>query len=311
MKALRSWLKLTRAEHAVLSAAGVLVAIFIALKASEISFCAPLQAGGLPGLPAGGACLELWKVCAALLAPVLINLGAFAINDYFDIGADRENKMHGRPLVSGEIKPAHAAIFGAGALIFGGLLGFAINFEAGAISSAFAIVSFLYNWKLKEIALLGNLFISFSMGIAFIFGAVSSGLMLESLPLDFWILAIGASAAGLGREIVKTVQDLEGDKKARGSRTLPVLFGERNSLLVAAGAFVLFSICIGWLALNSQILRFNTLSLGLLAIGALSYLTFAYLCALGKMGRERIEEIRKLTLQVLAVVMLGVFICAI
>lgn len=283
-----AWIRLTRAEHSILSATGVLVAIIIALRA-------------------GGA-IDSYALLYALVVPIFINLGAFALNDYFDIEADRENGLEKRPLVNGEIKPNYAAALGIVGLVSGGLFGFLINFEAGVISVLFAIISFLYNWKLKDIAFLGNLFISISMGISFIFGAVVCGFSFGLIPLDFWILGVGATAAGLGREIVKSVQDVEGDKKARGSRTLPVLIGERNSLYMAAITFVLFTKCVAWLVIFSRILKFNILSLGLLVLGAFAYLTFAYLCAFTTMDEKRIESVRKLTLQVLGICMIAILI---
>ena len=285
-----AWLRLTRFEHSLMSAAGVLVAVFIALGA-----------GGSVGQN---------EFLAALLVPVLINLGAFALNDYFDVEADRENEKK-RPLVSGEIKPLHAAVFGAIALLVGGLIGFAVNFEAGVISLLFAAVSFLYNWKLKDIALLGNLFISSSMGISFIFGAVVCGFSFALIPVDFWILGIGATAAGFGREIVKTVQDVEGDKKGRGSKTLSVLIGERYSLVIAGFMFLVFCICVISLVVYSQILEFNILSLGILILCAFVYLTFAYLCAFSKIDGKRMEMVRKLSLKMLALALFAVLICAI
>jgi len=283
--------KLTRAEHAVLSAAGVFVALIIALKAGgEISFD---------------------DFAFALFVPVLINLGAFALNDYLDIEADRANGRKERPLVSGELEPVHALNTGIFGLVVGGALGFLINFEAGIISSIFAFLSFLYNWKLKDIAVLGNLLISFSMGISFIFAAVATGFLFGNIPIELLILAIGAGFAGFGREIVKTVQDVEGDRKARGSKTLPVLIGKKNSLIIAALSFVAFAKCVLWLVVYSKILSLNILSVGMLALCSLAYFSFAYMCAFTKMDERSIERIRKASLEVLAVAMVAILICAI
>jgi 4-hydroxybenzoate polyprenyltransferase len=46
--------------------------------------------------------------------------------------------------------------------------------------------------------------------------------------------------SGLAREIIKSVQDVEGDVAARGSRTLPVLVGRKAALIGAAALYAFF-----------------------------------------------------------------------
>lgn len=291
LKRVEAWLRLVRVEHALMSSAGVFAAIAIAIKA--------------------GAQIGALEFGLALLVPVLINLGAFALNDYFDVEADRANNRKERPIVSGEINPQNAGIFGWAMLFVGSLIGFLINFEAGIIALLFGSASFAYNWKLKDIAVAGNLFISMSMGISFVFGGVVAGFSVAHIPIELAVLSIGSAGAGFGREIVKSVQDAKGDKEARNSKTLPILIGKDNSLRIAAFGFALFAICVLWIVVNSQILELNILSMGILAICAFAYMTFAYFCVRARMDSQRIEQVRKLSLELLALALVAILLCAI
>lgn len=226
--AIKAWARLTRLEHAILSSFGVLLGMMLASKSGATA--APIT----------------WAL--ALLVPICINLGAFALNDYFDIEADRQNKKSGRPLVSGELGANTAILTGICGLVLGSAIAFLINFEAGIIALIFAALSFSYNYKLKDLPIIGNLFIAISMAIAFPFGVIAINGSSFALHLSL-ILALGAAFAGFGREIVKTVQDMHGDKQARNSKSLPHLIGAKNSLYLAAISFLLFGATIAYFVL--------------------------------------------------------------
>jgi len=48
-----------------------------------------------------------------------------------------------------------------------------------------------------------------------------------------------AFVSGLAREIMKTVMDVRGDRKGRGSRTLPVSIGVRSSLMLSSALYLI------------------------------------------------------------------------
>ena len=300
LKKINAWLRLVRIEHALLSAIGVLVGLMIATKQ--------------------GAAASLGTWAYALLVPIFINIGAFSLNDYFDIEADKQNKRK-RPLVQGELGKNVAIYTAIAGLVIGSIIGFLINFEAGIIALAFAILSALYNWKLKDIAIAGNLFIAISMAIAFVFGAVAAGQALAQASGAIWILAIGATFAGMAREIVKTVQDMEGDAKARGSKSLPHIIGEKNSLYLASVCFLAFVISLPFFVAETGMkirypgmaipsLGWNIFSLGLLAICAFAFIAMAYMGAFGK-GEGRLERIRRGSLIALAIALGAILLAGI
>ena len=75
------------------------------------------------------------------------------------------------------------------------------------------------------------------MAIPFIFG---NFVITDSLsPLALVLAALGF-VAGLAREIIKSAQDMEGDVRARGSKTLPVIIGKRPAAYVAVALYLLF-----------------------------------------------------------------------
>jgi len=153
-----------------------------------------------------------------------------SLNDYFDRETDKVAHPD-RPLPSGMIKPA-------GALIVSVIL-FALAAEYSYFVSSWSLIIVLtsiavmvgYELLLKAEGFAGNLAISWLTGALFLFG----GAAVEKMELA-WILAALAFLATLGREVVKDIQDIEGDKGSR--RTLPMRIGTRRAGMMGSAAFV-------------------------------------------------------------------------
>ncbi len=75
--------------------------------------------------------------------------------------------------------------------------------------------------------LVGNIIVSLMTGTTFIFGGVIGGDILKLI-----ILAVFAFLINLAREILKDIENMEGDR-ATGLKTIPILFGERKALNLA------------------------------------------------------------------------------
>ncbi|MFH1785936.1 MAG: UbiA family prenyltransferase [Candidatus Micrarchaeota archaeon] len=213
---LKEFIKLTRFEHAIMLAFAVLIAETIVL-------------GSLP--------LVSPIIILSLLVPIFSEMGSFALNDYFDIETDRLNKAKNRPLVDGTITKEFALYFSILSLIASVVFAYYINYIVFAIVILFNLFAILYNWKLKDLPLLGNVYIALTMAIPFIFG---NFVVSNSLSLLAIILALLGFVAGLAREIIKSIQDMEGDRKARKSKTLPIVIGKQPALLIAAILYILF-----------------------------------------------------------------------
>ncbi|MFN7991950.1 MAG: UbiA family prenyltransferase, partial [Candidatus Micrarchaeia archaeon] len=186
--------RLTRFEHAAMLAFAVFIAETVTL-------------GRIP--PA------TIPIILSLLVPVLSEMGSFALNDYFDIETDRLNGKSDRPLVKGTISPGFALYFSICCLALSSGLASLINIPAFSIALLFNLLAIAYNWKLKDLPLIGNMYIALTMAIPFIFG---NFVVSDTLSLTAIVLAALGFVAGLAREIIKSVQDVEGDVKARGSR---------------------------------------------------------------------------------------------
>ena len=110
-----------------------------------------------------------------------------------------------------------------------------LAFFVGPISLLIVIVSIaimvLYEWFLKSEGLVGNLAISWLTGALFLFGGAAVG----RLELA-WILAALAFLATFGREVIKDIQDIEGDKGHR--LTLPMRMGAKSAGIVGSLGFV-------------------------------------------------------------------------
>jgi geranylgeranylglycerol-phosphate geranylgeranyltransferase len=164
-------------------------------------------------------------------------MGSFALNDYFDIETDRANKKNDRPLVNGSISPKFALYFSILSFIGSVAFAYLINITIFIIALAFNLAAILYNWKLKDLPLIGNIYIALTMAIPFIFG---NFVFSESLSVIAVVLALLGFVAGLAREIIKSVQDMKGDKKARKSKTLPIVIGKKPALAIAIILYLLF-----------------------------------------------------------------------
>jgi geranylgeranylglycerol-phosphate geranylgeranyltransferase len=182
-------------------------------------------------LLSGSITLEVMLL--SLIAPWLISMGAFAINDYYDVDADRANKRFDRPIVNGSISKENA--FKASIILFViGCVFSIFNIYTFLIATIFAVLAFLYSYKLKDTVLIGNIYIAFTMVIPFIYGAEVA---TENINVNIILISLLIFLAGLAREIHGMIRDYVGDKKARNSNNLITYIGKKNSSIIA---FILY-----------------------------------------------------------------------
>ena len=147
-----------------------------------------------------------------------------AINDYFDVRIDSINRPE-RPIPSGRIKLKEAFYFSYSLFALGTLLAFLINPVCGIIALFNSLLLIFYAKTLKGTPLLGNLSIGYLTGSTFLFGASVFGFGgLKALSVLFLLAALAITA----REIVKDIEDMEGDRK-EGADTLPLRIGARKA----------------------------------------------------------------------------------
>lgn len=186
-----------------------------------------------------------------LLVPIavvsLVTAAGNAVNDLFDASIDALNRPD-RPIPSGQVTLREAAHFSVLLFAFGVLLAYLVNPLCFAIASFNSLLLVLYAARLKRLPLLGNLVVSYLSASIFLFGGAVAGIhgMLANAGL-----ALVTLSAMMSRELVKTVEDLEGDRTC-GANTFAVAFGVGPTLQLAfsciciAVLFSLLPIMPGW-----------------------------------------------------------------
>ena len=191
-----------------------------AVAAGVLTFIGAFVAGGVTDAPLA--------ISAAMAATVLGTGAGNAINDYFDREIDAHNKPD-RPLPRGAVTPRQAFWFAMSC--FAGAVALALTLPPLAIAIAvinlIALVS--YTEYFKGLPGAGNVLVAYLGGSTFLFGAAAVGSVGPAV-----VLFVLAALSTISREIVKDVEDVDGDRK-EGLNTLPIAIGERRSLWIAAG----------------------------------------------------------------------------
>lgn len=167
------------------------------------------------------------EVLMAAVVVFLVTGAGNSINDYFDHKIDAINKPE-RPIPSGRIALKTALIYSTLLFVVGIILAFSINLLLGIVALLSSILMVFYAHDLKTKCLIGNLSISFLTGLCFVFGGIAVGQIIISIYLGFY-----AFLMTMAREIVKDMEDMEGDRE-EGATTLPLVYGTRTSSIIAA-----------------------------------------------------------------------------
>ncbi|HLP51107.1 MAG TPA: geranylgeranylglycerol-phosphate geranylgeranyltransferase [Chitinophagales bacterium] len=175
-----------------------------------------------------------------VLSVILIAAAGNIINDYFDFELDKEFKPE-RPLAQGMFS-LDTAMYLHAALAFAGIgIGFylgyrADSFKIGYIYVICTIMLYVYSAFLKKVALAGNVLVSALTGFVFVLLMLfelrflntlhfeNAGYVLDLLLWQVKFYGGFAFLTNLAREIVKDIEDREGDEE-HNILTLPVQFG--------------------------------------------------------------------------------------
>jgi 4-hydroxybenzoate polyprenyltransferase len=182
-------------------------------------------------------------------ATVCITAGGYVINDYFDIKTDLINK--GKVIVGTKIPRRKAMMLHNIFNIAGVSIGFYISSKTGFIwlGTLFLVVSgllYFYSASYKRQFLVGNILVALLLGLVpmlvllYEWPALYKYYMVNTVTppkLDFivyWIggFAIFAFLTNLAREIIKDIEDFEGDV-AYGRNTVPVVVGVLSAKIIS------------------------------------------------------------------------------
>src|SRR5574341_2323062 len=207
MAKFKAYFRLVRPENLILAFLSVLIGAY--LESGEIFY------------------LPVW---IAGFSAVFLSAGGYVINDFWDNEIDRINKPQ-RPLPAVLVSPKTAWYLSFSLFIVGITLAFLVNYYVFIVGLATAIFLFFYSFTLKKTFMLGNILVSFWVSLAFIYG----GLVFPKLTLSL-VPANLAFFFHWGREIVKDLQDQEGDQRF-WARTVPIFWGTKKSLVLVTAIF--------------------------------------------------------------------------
>jgi len=176
-----------------------------------------------------------------LLATVTIAAAGYIINDIYDVEADKINKPNS-VIIGQKISAKKGYVLYHILNIIGILAGFYIAYRIGKLSfiAIFIITALLlklYNSDFKKWPLVGNIIVSLMVslsilivGIFDVIPAITNENVVEQyhafrVLIDY---AVFAFMFMLLREIVKDIEDVNGDKKLK-MKTLPIVFGRKRT----------------------------------------------------------------------------------
>ena len=222
------YITLTRPGNVVLTAIAVVAGSFIAAGDNIVDFP--------------------FEIMIASISAMMLVGGGNALNDYNDRESDIENHPN-RPIPAGLISAEDTLSF-ARLLLASGLL----LLLFGLANKMPFIIGFLgtitlisYENKLKALGLSGNIAVGFMSGAVFLF----AGMVVNDPGPTLWMFGL-ALLATISREIIKDVQDLEGDADRF---TLPARIGVGYSLNLA-GLILIVAISLSYTAVS----QFNGLA---------------------------------------------------
>lgn len=182
------------------------------------------------GIIAGGFPISLEIVMASIVS-ILACAGGMVINDYFDYEIDKINRER-RVLPRGEMKLRTALIYALFLFLSAITVAYFVTMTAFLLCLVAVFSMILYASRLKRMCFVGNLMVSFLTSLTFLYGGAAVGKM-EAVGMLF----ICSFLASVSREVMKDIEDIEGDREM-GSRTLPIVYGTSISLTIAQGVLI-------------------------------------------------------------------------
>lgn len=204
-------LALIRPINSVMIGSAVLVGMAVISPSSLITIGAPL----------------------AFMVGFLISSFAMIVNDIYDVEIDRINDPE-RPLPSGRISRRTGIALASVPLSAGLAISSILTTTNFLIAIIFAIISWGYSFWGKRNGLVGNILVAASMAVPFIFGGVAAGVSNSSSLIYIWSMALMAFLSGTGREVIKGIADVMGDKE-KGVRSVALIRGNRTASIIGGG----------------------------------------------------------------------------
>jgi len=178
------------------------------------------------------------RVLVAAFGAFIVTGAGNIINDYFDYEIDRINRPK-RALPSNKISKSDAMMLSLALFAIGLGISKYVNIFCFLIALSNVIVLVVYGKYSKKMYLLSNLIVSYLVASIFVYGAYANLSDTDFVGSSKYqmvaLLSLCAFFATLSREIMKDIEDMEGDKK-RYSVTLPIRLGVPKARRVSEAA---------------------------------------------------------------------------
>lgn len=197
-----------------------------------------------------GELMPWWVLTLLIVSVVGIAAGGYIINDYFDVKIDRINRPDNL-VVTRIISRDTAMNLFYGLTAVGVIAGTVVAWWAHSWTLLFTYVVipgllWFYSASYKRMFLIGNLVVAFASAIVPLLVAIANADYLHHLyqnalayspivgELYVWTGGFAAFAFLLTwvREIVKDIEDIEGDREME-CRTLPIVWGDKVAKIIA------------------------------------------------------------------------------
>ncbi|MHA2405197.1 MAG: geranylgeranylglycerol-phosphate geranylgeranyltransferase [Candidatus Hermodarchaeia archaeon] len=173
-------------------------------------------------------------LCTALTYIFMAAAGN-VVNDIYDLEVDKVNRPN-RPLPSGQITIRQAKAWTVILILLSLLFSvFTVPYSfigiwTVALAALFAVVGLVYAAKGKVMGIWGNFTVAISFAFGLFYGALVTYLFI---PPVIFVYFITAASVLQGREIIKGIEDIEGDA-LRDVQTIARKYGIRKAAILAA-----------------------------------------------------------------------------
>jgi 4-hydroxybenzoate polyprenyltransferase len=175
------------------------------------------------------------------LSTITIAGAGYLINDYFDLKIDAVNKP-GEIIIEKFISRRWALFLQSALNIIGILAGLLLSAGFGLVNLLITVLLWLYSAHFKKTFLSGNILVAFLMALSLPVVVFTGAPLKES-----WLLfyAFFAFLTGFIREIIKDVEDIEGDAQYN-SQTVPIKLGfvKAKKIILALSIILLATLAI-------------------------------------------------------------------
>jgi len=206
----------------------------------------------------------------ASLAAAFVCAAGNIVNDMVDVEIDRINRPS-RVLVRGTISMKTARNMAIALNLIAVVLSLVVSLPVAMMALVAIALLLVYNLWLKKVPVVGNIAVALLAGLTFLTGGLAVDPALAFRLPGPLIPFVFAFFMHLVREIVKDVQDIEGDRRA-GVVTFPQVIGVSGSLLVALGLLLTLAVLTyvpifeGWFGRTYEIITVYLVDLPLLAL---------------------------------------------